>query len=91
MEIVSHTVLFTQIEAHYWNAIGNPVLVIWLMSGMIVFDLDMVGIDGTEMAICHSTFPHSTYSAKWSAPLKWHNKTGPSSMALMLYHTVHTQ
>ena len=43
---ISHTVHFTQYKVHHWNEIENPILVIWLMSGMIVFDLDMVGIDG---------------------------------------------
>ena len=61
------------------------------MSGMIVFDLYMVGIDGTKIARWHSTFPHSTFSTKRSAPLKWHRKSAPSSMAIMPYHTVHTQ
>ena len=64
MEIVTHTVLFTQIEAHHWNAIENPVLVIVLMSGMLVFDLDIVARNGPEMARCHCMFPHSTCSTK---------------------------
>ena len=72
MEILFHTVLFMQIQAHHWNAIENPALVIELLSGMIVFDLHMMGIDGTDMARWHSTFPHSTCSARWSALLKWH-------------------
>ena len=60
------------------------------MSGMIVVDLHMMGINGTEIARCHSTFPHSTFSTKQSAPLKWHRKSGPSSIVVMSYHTVHT-
>ena len=93
MEIPSHTVLFTQIEAHHWNSIENLVLVIWLMSGMLVFDLDIIAIDGPEMARCHGTFPRSTCntSTKWSAPLEWHRKLGPSNMALMPYYTAYTQ
>ena len=43
-------VLFTQIQVYHWNAIENPALVIWLMSGILVFDLDIVAIDGPEMA-----------------------------------------
>ena len=87
----SHTVHFTQYKVHHWNEIENPILVIWLMSGMIVFDPHIEGIDGTEIARCHSTFPRSTFSTKRSAPLKWHRKSAPSSMAVMPYHTVHTQ
>ena len=79
MEIPSHTVLFTQIEARHWNFIENPVLVIWHMSGMIVFDLDMIGIDGAEMARCHCTFPCSTCSAEWSTLLKLYREFSPSS------------
>ena len=50
------------------------------MSGMIVFDLHMMGIDGTEIARGHSTFPHSTCSAKWSILLKLHQKFSPNSI-----------
>ena len=68
MEILSHTVLFTQIKAYHWNAIENPALVIWLMSGMIVFDLHMMGIDGTGIARWHSTFPRNTFIVEWRVP-----------------------
>ena len=61
------------------------------MSGMIVFDLHIVGIAGTEIARCYNTLPCSTCSTRWSASLKWHQKSGPSSMASMLYYTMHTQ
>ena len=44
-----------------------------------MFNLHMMGIDGTEIARWHGTFPRSTCKAKWSAPLKWHKKSGPSS------------
>ena len=91
MEILSHTVLFTEIRAYHRNAIENPALVIWLMSGMIVFDLHVEGINGTKIARCRSTFPRSTHSTKQSTSLRWHQKYGPRSMALMPYHTVHTQ
>ena len=40
---ISHTVHFTQYKVHHWNDIQNPILVIWLMSGMIVFDLYYMG------------------------------------------------
>ena len=61
------------------------------MSGMIVFDLYMLGINGAEIERWHHTFPQSTCSAKWSAPLKWHQKSSPSSMTLISYHTAHTR
>ena len=64
MKIPSQTVLFTQIKAYHWNAIEDLALDIWLMSGILVFDLDIVAIDGPEMARCHCTFPRSTYSMK---------------------------
>ena len=64
MEMPSHAVHFAQIEAHRWNYIENPVLVIWIMSGMLVFDLDIVARNGPEMARCHSMFPRSTCSTK---------------------------
>ena len=58
---------------------------------MIVFGLHMVGIDGTEIPRCYSMSRRSTCSTKWSASLKWHQKFGLRSMALMTYHTAHTQ
>ena len=61
---ISHTVQFAQYKAHHCIGIENPALVIWLMSGILVFDLDIVAIDGPEMARCHCTFLHSTYSMK---------------------------
>ena len=64
MEIPSHSVHFAQYNAHHCIGIGNPALVIWLMSGILVFDLDIVAIDGPEMARYHCTFPRSTYRMK---------------------------
>ena len=81
MEILSHTVLFTPIKAYHWNAIENTVLVIWLMSGMLVVALDIVAMNGPERARCHCMFPHCTCSTKGSAPLKWNQKSGPSSIS----------
>ena len=61
---ISHTVQFVQYKAHHCIGIENLALVIWLMSGILVFDLDIVAIDGPEMARYHCTFPRSTCSMK---------------------------
>ena len=78
--IVSHAVHFARYKAHHWIGIENPVLEIQLMSGMLVFDLDMVAIDWTATARCRCTFPHNTFIAIWRTPSERHRKSGPSSI-----------
>ena len=62
--IFSHAVHFAQYKTPHCIGIENPALVIWLKSGILVFDLDIVAIDGPEMARYHCTFPRSTCSMK---------------------------
>ena len=45
-----------QYKAHYCIGIENPALVIWLMSGMLVFDLDIVAIDAPERSYSAAPF-----------------------------------